>query len=82
MRQIEKAVNIGLILMGIAALINFVIFTKGCGFDCAIFQLGEIIGGLISIYYGFREIEEKGLLYIAGGTVAVFLGFILYDCGC
>lgn len=82
MRQIEKIVNIGLILIGIAALINFMLSSNECGLNCPVFQLIEIIGGLVSIYYGFQEIEERGLYYIACGIFAVFLGFVLFNCGC
>jgi hypothetical protein len=75
MREITKAFDVGLILVSIGLVINFLNSPGEFRSSLAAFHLLDIIGGLSAISYGMKRLEENGLYYIVSGISAIILGF-------
>lgn len=82
MKEITRALDLGMILMSIALTIKFLNSPAECRSANMAFELLEVIGGFILISYGMRRLEEDGLYYVVSGIGVVILGFALISSGC
>lgn len=82
MKEITRALNLGMILISIGLVIKFLNSSAECRNAAMAFELIEIIGGFILIGYGMRRLEEDGLYYVVSGIGIAILGFALISSGC
>lgn len=75
MKEITRAFNVGLILVSIGLVINFLNSPAESRGIFAALHLLDVIGGFIAISYGMKKLEEDGLYYIVSGIAAIILGF-------
>lgn len=75
MKEITRALNVGMILVSIGLVINFLNSPAESRGTFAALHLLDIIGGFIAISYGMKKLEENGIYYIISGIAAIILGF-------
>ena len=75
MKEITRALNVGLVLVSSGLVINFLNSPAESRSISAALQLVDIIGGIIAISYGMKKLEEDGIFYIFSGIAAIILGF-------
>ena len=82
MKEITRALDLGMILLSIGLVIKFLNSPAECRNASMSFELIEVISGFILVSYGMRRLEEAGLYYVVSGIGVVILGFALISAGC
>ena len=89
MREIKKMLNVGMTLISIGLVINFLKSPAECWNASMAIDILIVIGGFISIGYGMKRLEDEdyhdemnGIYYIVTGFGMVMTGFLYVIFGC